>query len=97
MKGKREVSWSGINVIFAGVQELERAREKVTVLLNDVWHSAVVKYGCVNSRNLWIKFKFSMVKVNVMVGNGPYEGNGEESERFWNDLTCRCSGVGKSY
>ena len=59
MKGKGEVSWSGVNVIFAGVQEMERAREGVAVLLNDVWHSAVVKYRCVSSRILWIKLKFS--------------------------------------
>ena len=40
----------------------------VPILLNNVWHSAVVKYGCVRSRNLWIKFKFSVVKVCVVVG-----------------------------
>ena len=62
LKWKGEVSWSGVNVIFAGVQEMERAREGVAVLLNDVWHSAVVKFGCVSSRILWIKFKFSRVK-----------------------------------
>ena len=37
-KGKGETSWSGVNVIFAGVQEVERDREGVAVLLNDVWH-----------------------------------------------------------
>ena len=50
LKGKGEVSWSGVNVIFTGVHEMGRAREGVAVLLNDVWHSAVVKYGCVDSR-----------------------------------------------
>ena len=50
LKGKGEVSWSAVNVIFAGVQEMERAREGMAVLLNDVWHSAVVKSGCVSSR-----------------------------------------------
>ena len=43
MKGTGEVSWSGANVIFVGVQERERARERVAVLLNDVWRSVVVK------------------------------------------------------
>ena len=56
-KGNGEVSWSGVNVIFAVVQEMEKAREGVAILLNDVWHSGVVKYGCVSSRILWIKFK----------------------------------------
>ena len=36
LKGKEEVSLSGANVIFAGVQEMERAREGMAVLLNDV-------------------------------------------------------------
>ena len=36
LKGKGEVSWSGINVIFTGVQEMESAREGVAVLLKDV-------------------------------------------------------------
>ena len=43
LKGKGVVSWSGVNVIFASVQE---------ILLNDVWHSAVIKYGFVSSRIL---------------------------------------------
>ena len=47
-----------VNVIFAGVQEMERAREGVAVLLNDMWHSAVVKSRYVSSRILWIKFVF---------------------------------------
>ena len=36
LKGKGEVSWPGVNVIIAGVQEMERAREGVAILLNDV-------------------------------------------------------------
>ena len=35
----------------------------MAVLLNDVWHSAVMSLGCVSSRILWIKFKFSRVKI----------------------------------
>ena len=54
LKGKREVSWCEVNGIISGVQEMERAREGVATLLNDVWHSAVLNYGCVSSRILWI-------------------------------------------
>ena len=61
LKVKEEVSWSGVNVMFTGVHEMERTREGVAVLLNNVWHSAEVKYGYVSSRILWIKFKFSRV------------------------------------
>ena len=52
LKGKGEVSWSGVNIIFTSVHEMERARERVAILLNDVWHSAVVKSGYVSSRIL---------------------------------------------
>ena len=80
LKGKGEVSWFGVNGIIVGVQELERAREGVAILLNDVWHSAVVDFGSVSSRILWIKFKFSRVQVCVVVGYGPTEGDGEERD-----------------
>ena len=65
---------------------MERAREGVAVLLNDVWHSAVIDFRCGNSRILWIKFKFSWVKVCVVVGYSPNVGIGEERERFWSDF-----------
>ena len=66
LKGKGEVSWSGVNVIFAGVQ-MERAKEGEAVQLKDVWHRAVEEHGCVSSRIIWIKFTFSRVKVCVVV------------------------------
>ena len=78
LKGNGEVSWCEVNGIIASVQEMERAREDVAVLLNDVWHSAVTDFGYVSSGILWIKFKFSRVKVCMVVGYGPNEGNGEE-------------------
>ena len=69
LKGKGEV-WCGVNGIIAGV------REGVAILLNDVWHSVVVDFGCVSSIILWIKFKFSRVKVCVVLGYVPSEGDG---------------------
>ena len=36
LKGKGEVLWFGVNIIFAGVHEMERAREGVAITLNDV-------------------------------------------------------------
>ena len=88
LKGKGEVSWFGVNFIFTGVQEMERAREGVVVLFNDVWHSSVVKSGCVSSRILWIKLKFSRVKFCVVVRYGPSEGDGKERdlEMTWTGL-----------
>ena len=82
LKGKEEVSWSGVNVIFARVQEMERAREGVA--MNDVCHSAVVKSGYVSSEILWIKFIFSRAKVCLVVRYSPNEGDGEE--RTWTEI-----------
>ena len=58
---------------MAGFQEMERARKGMVILLNNVWHSAVVDFGCVSTRTLWIKLKFSRVKVCVVVGYYPNE------------------------
>ena len=97
LKGKGEVSWSGVNVIFAGVQEMERARGGVAVLLNDMWYSAVIDFGCVRSRILRIKFKFSNDKICVLVRYDPNEGNGEERESFWNVLDRTVDRIGNGY
>ena len=74
-----------------------RRWKEVGPLLNDVWHSAVVKYGYVSSRILWIKFKVSRVKVRVVVGYSPNEGNGEERDRFWNDMSRIMDRIGNGY
>ena len=57
--------------VFSRRKEL--ARERVAILSNVVWHSAVIDFGCV-----WIKFMLSMVKVCVVVGYCPSEGSGKE-------------------
>ena len=48
LKENREVpvSWCGVNGISAGVQEIERTGEGMAILLNKVWHSAVLDFGC---------------------------------------------------
>ena len=63
LKGNREVSWGGVKGIIASVQEMKRAKENVAILLKDVWHSAVIDFGCFSSRILLIKFNFFRVKV----------------------------------
>ena len=65
LKGNGEVSWCGkvVNGIIDSVREMERARESVAILLNDVWHRAVIDLGCGSSKILWIQFKFSRVSL----------------------------------
>ena len=75
---------------------MERAREAVTILFNDVWHSSVIDFGCVSSRILWIKFMFSRVKVCLVVWYNPNE-DGEERDRFWNDMDRTLDSVGNRY
>ena len=65
------MTWCRVNGIIASVQEIERAREDVTVPLNDDRLNVVIDFGCVSSRILWVKFKFSIVKICVVVvGHG---------------------------
>ena len=40
----------------------------------------MVDFGYVSFRTLWIKFKFSRIKVCVVVGFGSNEGDGEEND-----------------
>ena len=97
LKGKGELSWCGVNDIIAGVEEMERTREGVAILLKGVWCSAVVDFGSVSSRILWIELKFSGVKVCMVVGYSPNAGDGEERNRFWNDMDKTLYGVENGY
>ena len=38
--------------IIAGVQEIEKARESMAVLMNNQWHSSMIGFGCISSRIL---------------------------------------------
>ena len=97
LKGNEEVSWYGVNGIIASVQEMERAKEGVVILLKDVWHSTLMDSGYVSPRILCIKFKFSRVKVCVVVvGYSPNE-SGEERDRFCNDMDMIVDRVGIGY
>ena len=86
----------GVNGIIAAVQ-MKRAREGVAILLKDVWHIAMVEFECDSSRKLWIKFKFSRVKVGVVVRDGQNERDGEERDRFWKDMNRILDRVGNGY
>ena len=87
LKGNDEVSWCRVNgMIIVVVQKIQMVRKGVAVLLNNVWHIAMIGFGCASSRTLWIKFRFSKVKVYMVVVHGLTEGIVEERERFWNDL-----------
>ena len=97
LKENGEMSWCGVNSFIVGVQEMERAGEGVAILLNDVWQGAVIDFWCVSSRILWIKLKFSRVKVCEVVGYSPSEGDGEERDRFWNDMDMTLDRVGNEY
>ena len=83
LKGNGEVPWCVVYGIIASVQKRERVREGVAILLNDVWHSAVLDFGCVSSRIMWIKFIFPRVKICLVVGVAPMkemEPHRQESE-----------------
>ena len=85
MKGNGEVSWCDVNGISAGVQEIERVKDSVVVLMNDVRHNAVIDFGCLSYRILWVEFKFSRVKVCVVAVYGHSEGD-LDSGMTWTGL-----------
>ena len=45
------------------------------ILLNDLWHNAIIDNS---SKILWIRFKFSRVKVCLVVGYSPRDGDSKE-------------------
>ena len=67
------------------------------VLMKDEWHNAVIDFRCIIFRTIWIKFKFSRLKMCVGVVYGPTEGKVVEKERFWNDLDKVVDRVGNGY
>ena len=52
----------------------------MAVLISDVWHSTVIDFGCVTSRTLWIKAKFSKVVMGIDC-DGRLSGLVSERER----------------
>src|SRR5678816_3426857 len=67
MEGKGEIKWCGVKCVRAGVEENERGREGVAILMSDLWYKAMVDFVCVSPRILMVKFKFEKVKVCVVV------------------------------
>ena len=76
---------------------MERAGEVVAIFLNNVKHRLVIDIGCVNSRVLWIKLKFSWGKVCEVVGYAPIEKDGETRDRVWNVMDRILDAVGNRY
>ena len=50
----------------------------MAILLNDMWHSAVIGIGYVSSRILKTRSSFQGAEISVVVGGVPNEGDGEE-------------------
>ena len=68
-------SWCGVNGTISSPPGIERTRKCVVVLMN-VYHSIMVDF-----RIIWIKFRFSKIKVFVVVVaydtiEGDVEGSG---------------------
>ena len=61
LKWNGNVSWCVTNGISMEVKEIQGSRENMAILMNGMWHSTVNGLGCVISRILWVKFKFSML------------------------------------
>ena len=55
LKGNGKVSWCGVNGIIAYFEEIKMAWECMAILMNNVWHSAVIDFGYVSSITLLVK------------------------------------------
>ena len=89
LKGNGEVSCCGVNGIIASIQEMERAREGVAILLNEVWHSVVIDFGCVGSRVWWISLNSQWLNFMWWWGMAPMEKmvkKGRGSGMTWTGL-----------
>ena len=60
-------------------------------------YSAVVDFGCVSFRILWINSSFQGLKYVWWWGYGPNKGDSEERDRFWNDMDKNLDIVGNGY
>ena len=78
LKGKEEFDWNGIHGVRTGVEQGERAREGVALLMSDKWYEKINLYECVDARILMVKFKFDSVKVAVIIAYTPCEYHSEE-------------------
>ena len=77
LKGRGEVSWCEVNGIISGVREMERGREGVAVLLNDVCADVLaLESSGLSSSPQGLKFV-------MVVGYGPNEAEVEEIDRLW--------------
>ena len=94
LEGYGKVLWCEVNGTIADVEEMERVRADMTILLIDVGHSIVIGLGGISSKTLWINFKFSRVKICVVIWYGPSKGEFEERERFWRFLNSVADRVG---
>ena len=65
--------------------------------MNNMWQSAVVDFGRVSSKILWIKFKFPKVTLCVAVGYGLNKGDDEGRDRFWNNMDKTLDSIGNGY
>ena len=86
MKGNGEVAWCGVNGIIASVQEMERAREGVAILLNDGWHNAMIDFGCISSRSSELNSSFQGLKFVWRWGTTPMKEivkKGTDSGTTW--------------
>ena len=71
MKRNGEISCCGVNDIHVRIQENERVREGVTVLLKNVhYRIVVIVFWCIFSRIPRVKYRFARMKVcdSVLLG-----------------------------
>ena len=62
LKVNEEVLWCEVNGLIAGVQKMERAREEVVILLNDVRRNKVIDFGVLAKKSSELNSSFLGLK-----------------------------------
>ena len=73
-----DVSRCGLNGIITGVQEMERAREGLAILLNDLWHSAVIDFDVLALETSGLNSNFQVLKFVWWWGMAPMKEIGKK-------------------
>ena len=85
-KLKGTIDLNDYTMIYSGVEQNERARAGVAVLVNEQWKDKISSYDWLNERIMTCRFKIERGYMTVICLYSPEEGRREEVNWFYKDL-----------
>ena len=87
LRGRGEVAFGSVIGRISGVNERDRAKEGVGIIVRDEWSECIKEWKEVSSRLMWVRMRFGVERWVFVSAYGPgSERKGEEVEEFWSDL-----------